>query len=78
MTNALGVLISTLKEQHKQTNHTKSFIANMDYANCTDTNPLFGKKQQELYYSGLLYPFRNHEYKFDKKKKVTAIEHVLQ
>lgn len=50
----------------------------MDYTNCTDTNPLFGKKQQELYYSGLLYPFRNHEYKFDKKKKVTAIEHVLQ
>lgn len=79
--NVLGILISTLKKQFGQTGIDKQFMCHLEFDKCSKSNNTFAKMQKELFYAGLLAPFKDFSFikgqGNKKKREVTAIEHIL-
>ena len=77
MTNVLGILLSSLKSQKKSKGHFEQFLCDLNFGLCENSNPTFATMQKELYYTGLLYPLKNHWY-YEDGERITAIQHILQ
>lgn len=75
--NILGILFNTLKQQYIQNQGQDQMLFGCIFKNSTTKDPAFANFQKATFYCGLLLPFAGLEYAGNKKKQITAVQHIL-